>query len=60
MMYLVAIAFEEGRRICIGVCSNLMRPALERRMQAPWQIEHRLQLGEQALDLAQLLNLVPP
>lgn len=59
-MYLVAIAFQQGSCICICICCNLMRTAIERRSEPPGQIKDHLKLGEQVLDLAQLLYLIPP
>ena len=57
---LVAVALEERRRVGVHVSGHLQRALVQRRAQAARQVEHGLQLAQQALHLAQLLDLVAP
>ena len=56
----MAIAFQQRSRIRVCICGNLMRTPIERCSEPSGQIKDHLKLGEQVLDLAQLLYLIPP
>ena len=60
LSYLVAVALQQGRCVRVGARGNLVRAGVQRGAQAPRQVKHDLQLGQQPLHLAQLLDLVAP